>query len=137
MTDNYRRALKAEPQLRAIDRLVDVLAALAPTRRSGRPLCSGCTWERIVKPLTSPWVGHERGFHPDVAEDPDPDRPPIQFLKASDLKMPPRVEATTEIERWLRTSEAWDAVTRVWIDRLHHADPANGHGLPTLKESAR
>lgn len=65
-------------------------------------LCYGCVWEQIVKPLTVPLVGWCR-----------PGR------------------ATTDTEKWMRTSEAFDVVTDKWIDRLEKADPGNGHGLGT------
>ena len=32
-------------------------------------------------------------------------------------------EPATETERWLRTAEAWNAVTDVWVARLEQADP--------------
>ena len=38
-------------------------------------------------------------------------------------------EPTTENERWLRTTEAWDAFTNVLLERLEKADPGNGHGI--------
>jgi hypothetical protein len=126
MTDTlYRRALAAEPRLVAIERLVDLLADLV--RPSDR-LCSGCAWERIVKPMARPWVGYERGVIPEQAPDV---RPPARVMTLTELLAAEasRTDATTDTERWLRTSEAWDAVTRPWIDRLHDADPANGCGM--------
>lgn len=134
--DPFRRALDAEPMLRAIDAMVDALVALAPSRRSGQPMCAGCIWDLIVKPLASPWVGWERGFHPDVAEDPRPDEDPLslRIMSAADWTLPPRTDATTDTERWLRTSEAFDLVTDEWLRRLDAADPANGHGFPKARE---
>jgi hypothetical protein len=40
-----------------------------------------------------------------------------------------RIPAETETEKWLRSSEAWDAVTRPLLARLYEADPANGCGI--------
>ena len=40
-----------------------------------------------------------------------------------------REAPTTDTEKWLRTSEAWDAFTRPLLARLWDADPGNGHGI--------
>ncbi len=86
----FERALTAERDLRAADRMVTALCAEI---RAGR-LCDRCAWSGIVKPLVSPPIGHERGY--------------------------PTAEAR-DTERWLRTPEAWDAVTSVWLERLQAA----------------
>jgi hypothetical protein len=65
----YERALAAEPQLRAIEAMVDALVALAP---NDQPYCTACIWETILKPLVSPWVGWERGDVPEQAKDEPP-----------------------------------------------------------------
>jgi hypothetical protein len=49
--------------------------------------------------------------------------------------MPPRVEAKTEAEKWLRTSEAFDVVTDRWLAQLDRVDPALGHGFLPAEES--
>ena len=56
-TTDYQRALNAEPALQPVVDLVDALCALV--RPSDR-LCSGCVWERIVKPMVRPLIGWER-----------------------------------------------------------------------------
>jgi hypothetical protein len=125
---DYDRALAAEPQLRAIERVVDTLCELV---RPSDHLCNGCVWEGIVKPLASPWVGWEREYVPGEADDPVPGELMGRWTMA-DLRGdddPLRPPATTETEKWLRTSPAFDAVTDVWLDRLRAADPANGHGI--------
>jgi hypothetical protein len=35
-----------------------------------------------------------------------------------------RLPAVTATEEWMRTSEAWDAVTTVWIQKMKKADLA-------------
>jgi hypothetical protein len=131
----FRRALAAEPQLRTINRVVNTLVALAPTSSSGRPFCHGCAWVFIVKPLAAPWIGWERGYPADQATDPDPDGPAWSVVRASGITIPPKSEPTSDTEKWLRTSEAWDAVTDTWIGRLVAADPGNGHGLLIGKDT--
>jgi hypothetical protein len=129
--DLHARALRAEPKLRPIEVLVDTLCATAPSKRSGLPMCYNCVWSQIVRPLTLRLVGDSRGepveMPPDeipdswqpvdlstwLSEDPDDDAPPL-----------------SEIEAWLNTSEAWNAVVRPWKRKLEAADPGNGHGLP-------
>lgn len=124
----YRRALDAEPQLQPAVRVVDALCALV---RADDYLCHACVWESIVKPLVDPWVGWDRGYLPQQASDAPRDTwEPINltdYLKHTrdDRKLP----ADTDTERWLRTSEAFDAFTGVLIDRLYAADPGNGHGI--------
>lgn len=130
-TDAYRRALAAEPQLQAVEATVDALSAFV--RRSDT-MCAGCVWEAIVKPLASPWVGWARGFLPHPAKDPDPTPGASwRFVNLAEWieQQPKRVrsDASTDTERWLRTSDAFDAVTDVWLARLDAADPAHGHGI--------
>lgn len=123
------RAIDAEPDLAAVDAVVDTLCArVRPEDR----LCAGCAWENIVKPLASPLIGWERGVpRPDAL---DADANLADQLRARMTtgdkfifgNRPP--EPTTDTERWLRSSEAWDAVTKVWLARLDAADPGNDHG---------
>src|SRR4051794_37154429 len=47
---NYRRALAAEPQLRAVDHLVTTMCTFV---RPSDSLCHGCAWKRMVKPLVT------------------------------------------------------------------------------------
>lgn len=131
LTDEYERALAAEPGLRAIVTAVDALCALV---RPSDTLCHGCVWDAIVKPLATPLIGWERGYPPKTAKDPSPDRG-WRITSGADLMAEwkeaekHRIPATTDTEKWLRTSEAWDAFTTVLLDRLETADPGNGHGI--------
>jgi hypothetical protein len=142
--DGYDRALQAEPQLQPIVRLVDALIAL---RRPSDRLCVGCVWELIVKPMVSPLIGWGRGYPLEQAQDPEPngsrrlrvtrasesrrvDLTPFlvdgaTFLAEDDDETP----ATTDTEKWMRTSEAFDAFTDRLLAKLDRADPANGHGI--------
>lgn len=118
-------ALAAEPRLQAIERLVDALCALV---RPADTMCFGCVWESIIKPLTVPLVGWERGYPPEQAH--DPGTKPLYADIASILDRPDdRPDSETETEAWLRTAEAWDAVTDRWLSRLEKADPGNGCGV--------
>ncbi len=128
---NYQRALDAEPRLRRVVALADALCALV--RRTDR-MCYGCVWDGIVKPLASPLIGWGRGYSPKAASDPEPVvngarqfRPVslTELLKEEGARVP----ATTDTEKWLRTSEAWDAFTGVILPRLKRADPDHGHGI--------
>lgn len=122
----YDRALAAEPALRAAVAVVDALSAL---RRPSDRLCANCAWEDIVKPIVTPLIGWERGYHPEPAADPRPEGELIELLAMGELPDPPRTPATTETERWMRSMEAWDGFTGVLLDRLETADPGNGHGI--------
>jgi hypothetical protein len=83
-------------------RALDALVdALCALVRPSDALCHGCVWERIVKPLALPLVGWARR----------------------------NGSATDDSDRWLRSSEAYDTITNVWLARLQQADPANGHGI--------
>ena len=124
---SYQRALNADPGLRAIDDVVDALCAVV---RPSDTLCAGCVWEAIIKPLARPLVGWERGYPPDQAEDPETSLA-LRITSAAELtaQVANRVPAATDTERWMRTSEAYDAVTDAWFHRLHMADPGHGHGM--------
>lgn len=98
---NFDATIGADNRLIAADRLVSVLVALAP--EDGRSMCAGCVWEHVLKPLTTDVIGWSRGG------------PPV---------------AATGMERWLRTSAAYDLVTDEWLAQLEQADPHRGHGLP-------
>ncbi len=137
-TAGFDRALAADRRLEPIVRLVDALCALAGPEHA---MCAGCVWEGIVKPLVSPLVGWERGYIEDEAKDPEPD-PADDEAKARAFRSrlrsaaeilaepeQPRIPATTDTERWLRSPMAYDAVTNVLMGRLNEADPANGHGI--------
>ena|SRR5215217_6829315 len=85
----------------------------------------------------SPWscslVGWERGDLPDQAQDPQPGGswqpvdlgPYLTALREGTAKTEPK----TETERWLRSGEAWQAVSGHLLARLEQADPGNGHGI--------
>lgn len=123
---NYERALAAEPRLRAVVTVVDALTELVrPTDR----MCSGCVWEKIVKPMVLPLIGWGRGHLPHQAKDPDPRPPGLYLIRASEIPWPERTGADTETEKWLRSVGAWDAFTSTLLVRLDRADPANGHGI--------
>jgi hypothetical protein len=89
---SYNRALAAEPRLRAIADMVKAVTASAAYDRS---FCDGCFWERTLKGKALPLVGWERGHRSRQAKHPDP-----------------------ETERWLRSREAWEAVTERWLQQL-------------------
>lgn len=130
----YRRALAAEPCLRAVVATVDALCDFV---RRGDTMCAGCVWERIVKPLTSPWIGWERGYPAEQADDPA-ERPLYRVVRASDLeRRERRLPAETETEAWLRTSEAYDAFTDELLRRLDAADPGTGHGIHRRRTETR
>jgi hypothetical protein len=133
-TSAFDRALAAEPQLQTIDNMVRALVALAP---KGEPFCTGCIWEMILKPLVLPWVGDCRGDLPDQAKDPDPEAP-FKFFTLAELwaQADRRPKPETETERWMRTSEAYDAVTDRWLAQLDNVDPALGHGYPKLEAAS-
>lgn len=130
-TDAYDRALTAEPRLRAIATTVDALAQLA---RPGDTLCAGCVWDSIVKPLTNPLIGWERGYPADTAKDPSPDGgwrlvTGAELMADYERAQKQRTPATTDTEKWMRTSAAWDAFNDEMLRRLNAADPGNGHGI--------
>jgi len=108
--DQYASALAAEPQLQAIESLVGVLVANAPKGRP-YPYAPIYIWG-IIKPLVNPWVGGGRGYLPRQAER-------KVFDPTTDLE---RLEATTEIERWMRSDEAYVVVTNHWVSLLHQLD---------------
>lgn len=130
------RACKADPGIRALDRAVTALCAAASATEG--PACSACTWERIVKPLVLPLIGWGRGLPSLPARDPRVPGGPLQpvdlgeLMAQMDEQQTRRTPATTDTERWLRTQEAWDAVTASWLARLYDADPALGHGISYL-----
>jgi hypothetical protein len=66
----YERALKAEPRLKSV---VRVVSALTEFVRPTDELCYGCTWETMIKPLISPLIGWGRGYPPKSAKDPRPE----------------------------------------------------------------
>jgi hypothetical protein len=133
----YERVLAAEPRLRAVVRVVDALIQFV---RPTDEMCHGCLWEVMVKPLTSPLVGYGRGYPPTSAKDPDPSGElELVFQSAADLlrEPDPRIPAETQTEKWLRTSEAFDAFTDPLLKRLYEADPANGCGIKRVQLDAR
>lgn len=131
-SERFVRALAAEHRLRPIVALVDALCDLVGP---GDVMCAGCVWETIVKPLVRPLVGWERGCAGREAKDAVPGetgRRPCNMgelmaeLDGDELR---RTPATTNTERWLRSTEAYDAFTDVLLARLNEADPATGHGI--------
>ena len=125
---DYHRALNAEPRLQPAVALVDALTVLV--RPSDR-VCAGCVWTGILKPMVSRLIGYGRGYPPKVAPNPrfGPRRLVVVSMADALAQLERRVPADTETERWLRTSEAWDAFNRPLLARLHAADPGNGHGI--------
>lgn len=124
------RAIRAEPRLQAIVNIVTALTALV---RPTDTMCGGCVWDEIVKPLALPLIGWERGYPLKAAPDPGTVTWLLvtggDWVKEWDEAERTRTQATTEAEKWLRTSEAWDSVCGELIRRLNDADPANGHGI--------
>lgn len=129
--DLYEKALQAEPQLQVLARMVAAFVALAPSRRSKRPMCAGCIWESILKPLVRPWVGWERGYAPKPAMA-QPRAAVVLDLRSWLGQQSPRSRPhpDNEVEAWLRSSEAFDVVTDRWLNDLRRADPGHGHGIP-------
>src|SRR4051794_41812555 len=110
---NYRRALAAEPQLRAVDHLVTTMCTFV---RPSDSLCHGCAWKRMVKPLVTRLVGWERGMAY-TAHDPDPDDGATlkvvnlgALMDEHDQAAAHRPPADTDTERWMRGQEAYNAV---------------------------
>jgi hypothetical protein len=126
MNTIYGRALAYEPALQAAVAVINALSAL---RRPSDRLCADCVWEDILKPIVTPLIGWERGYHPEPAADPRPGGELIEFLTMDGLPDPPRTPATTETERWMRSTEAWDGFTSALLERLSAIDPGNGHGI--------
>ncbi len=122
--DLYLRALKLSDDVQRVDDLVRLLCTTAPT---DQPFCHGCLWERFVKPLVEPFIGTvraypferhiTRGWHV------------VPFDPTTLLEPEP---SPNQAEEWLRSSEAWDAVTDKWLAMLAKADPALGHGFPKV-----
>lgn len=127
------RACAVDRRIRALDQAVTGLCAAAEL--ADGPACAACVWERVVKPLALPLVGWERGLPPLAVKDPRPPGAPLHvmgigaLLEEMDEQKSRRTPASSETERWLRSQEAWDAVTGAWLARLHEADPAAGHGI--------
>lgn len=131
-TFTFDDALRAVPELRAVDRVVRMLVALAPG--DGRPMCAGCVWELVIKPLTVGVIGWGRAWPHKDCHDPT-DTEVLHFLTPVDWAELDRRRAsipvaTNDLESWLRTSDAYDVVTDRWLAMLDDADPACDHGLP-------
>ncbi|WP_019072389.1 hypothetical protein [Streptomyces hokutonensis] len=127
----YDRALTADHRLRALAQLVTALCQFV---RPADTMCGGCAWDALVKPLATPLIGWERGYKPEAAKDPDPDRAwriytGGEWLAGWKEAEQDRTPASTDTEQWLRTSEAWDAYCGELIRQLNAADPAHGHGI--------
>lgn len=126
-SEHYRLALEAEPVLKLIEQVVGWIC------EKGLPLSK--SWSVMVKPLTLPYLVVMRGCGVENAANPSrPDRTTDEIqadlwagmedmAEASERMDRYRLPATNGTEEWLRTSEAWDAVTRVWIRRMQDADP--------------
>ena len=125
-------AMNRSPGVRGLTALVSLLVLAAPDPDSEQPYCSGCLWERVLKPAALPIVGWRRGV-PDAASQASDLKPitGVTWIRASDLPASlPATEVTTEAEAWLRTEYAWRTLTGWWMDRLDEVDPGNGHGFP-------
>lgn len=126
-SEHYRLALEAEPALVAVEAVVDLIC--------DRGLPSQKAWSSVVKPLALPFIGTMRGIGADGARNPKrPDLNPkerMEHLLGSMTDLTEHAErlekyrlpATTATEEWMRSSEAWDAVTKVWIRKMQEADP--------------
>lgn len=111
----YERALSAEPALESVVKVVDALLLLDEDKSENLD-----HWG-IIKPLIVPWVGFGRGYVPSEASDVvnTPSKPKVRsFTDFLDEPGPARVPATTKTEKWMRTSEAYDAFTDVLLARL-------------------
>ncbi len=107
MTTAYDRALAADLQLCAVERLVDQLCEQAQPGDYER---YGLVWEWIVKALVSPLVGWERGLIPRQAGD-EPRQRFVSMTEFVALADPEHFTTpTSETEVWMRGSEAFDAV---------------------------
>lgn len=122
---HYRLAMEAEPRLKAIESVVRMLLVHSwPPDRA---------WSLVVRPLAEPFVGRLRGIGISGAENPLPpdlsESERRQIRKKildnldgeTELLITCRVPALTVTEEWLRTSDAWDAVTSVWRSSLQEA----------------
>ncbi len=132
-TDPFDKALAAEPRLQAVDRLVRLIVATAPTRESGKSMCADCFWIEILKPIVETLVGWERGICDQAEEQPPDPCEPIDLAEAWDAE-DQRPAATSSTEEWLRGSVAYDVVTDRGLKARQGADPANGCGLPRWPE---
>jgi hypothetical protein len=127
-SEHYRRALEAEPALQRLEEVVGWIC------KQDQPFNEA--WLNLVKPLTTPYLGVSRGYGVKNADNVSrADRTLDEELAdiMADLEhlfCPTRVKektdryclpATNSTEEWLRTSEAWNAVTRVWIRRMQDA----------------
>ncbi|MEV6049730.1 hypothetical protein [Streptomyces sp. NPDC052107] len=132
---DYGRALHAEPRLQTVVNVVDALATLA---RPTDALCSSCIWEHLVKPMIVPLIGWERGYLPQSAKDPAPGENSWRPVSAAELlgSEERRTPATTETEKWLRSSEAWNGFVGPLLKRLEVMDPGNGHGIGPVDSAA-
>lgn len=118
MTTAYDRALAAEPQLRAVERLVGQLCEQA---RPGDYERYGLVWGWIVKALVFPLVGHERGLIPRQVGD-APSGRLLSGTEFMDLAAPEHYTTpTSETETWMRGAEAFDAVMMELQRRLAEA----------------
>lgn len=110
-TPAYRRALAAEPGLKAAHRIVRILAVAGYDGAE--------TYDGILKPLAYPLVGWQRGTHYH-AHNPEDMPQRTGWISFADLPDPitTKAEPATEEEKWLRSQEAFDAVTDVWLDYL-------------------
>ena len=98
--------------------------------RRGDTFCYACYWDGVLKRLLFPLVGHGRQFMPDQAADPDPNAAPsYEIVRLADFELPKVLAAETDTERWMRTSEAWNAVSDYLLAIVYVADPGNGHGF--------
>ncbi|WMM73009.1 hypothetical protein RCF27_01245 [Rhodococcus pyridinivorans] len=108
-----------------------MVTALCELTRPEDTMCVGCAWDNIIKPLATPLIGWGRGYPPKQAKDRDHNAPRYRYVNIAEVleEQEGRPPAESDTERWLRTSEAWDAVTEYWLARLDTADPGNGHGI--------
>ncbi|WP_104181661.1 hypothetical protein [Arthrobacter sp. B0490] len=124
-SEHYRRALEAEPALRVIEQVVNSIC--------NDVLPSNEAWANLVAPLTTPYLGVSRGYGVKNAdnvsradrtlgeelEDLTADLEDLSSQsKAKESVDKYRLPAMNSTEEWLRSAEAWDAVTHVWIHRM-------------------
>ena len=106
---------EAEPRLLRLERL-----ALWAAANAGETFCANGVWYEFLKPQLVELVGWSRGRLPECA----PDGPRPLFVNLVDLRPAERVPATTEAERLLRSSDAFDLA----YDHLYELLPDCRHG---------
>lgn len=123
LEDRFQRAIDADRRLRALAQLVEIIGGTHPEDRGGY-LCRRCVWHSTILPLLVPLVGLERGINPQAAGR----QKTLDEALASLQDRPP---ARHDLEAWLRTQDAYNAVTarlRELLDPDQEWDTYHGGG---------